>query len=494
MAGVAEAYFGTEASQPFPRLSIEDLTLQDDNTEMNFYDIQRKRAQKFAEQFLEDSARPVAELISAGSTTVTPEVERTRRGFQDFRRMQVLQQWWTISQDPAFLTHVKQMIIDWSDTNMLPETPAPPSRGHPINQTHFEGLHWTLRTLAPRGTRGQFTVDEYTNHLRPWLNRIRTATEAWAFPLEPGGGNLAFGNHYTHHLQQLVMLYESLGDFTAMDDLFDDIDTHAEKNFPYGLANDDNGVNYPADFNIVGVDQVARTFTIKTERTRVYTTGTFDEVTRGFQFQVQNSTGNNGTYTCRTKATWNPTSEELTIFVEESIPSAVGDGNIHEEFDVNFHDMVRAATHPGESIDFIRRDAFHYQSYDVLPWCNIAVTEALRTRMLTGSYGTRYRQLMQDGFDFLWNTHLNNADTHTEFTNSTDDFDEMRWLGSRSEYLQPDAFWLHDEGARLIMNYYYYRLTLDSSFALNDGLMALTLRGDRIASDWAYWLRFILGV
>lgn len=169
--------------------------------------------------------------------------------------------------------------------------------------------------------------------------------------------------------------------------------------------------------------------------------------------------------------------DEIDIHATFSFPFGNGSVTVPD-------DMPYEAEAPGQSIDFIRRDAFHYQNYNLQPWLNIAITE-----------GTdRYESLVTNAFEWLWDKVLDNSDLHKEFTNSDDEFDDLRWEGSHSEYLQPETFWMLDEGMRVIMMYYQYRWSLGSSPTVNDGLIALAMRGDKISSEWPYWIRFTLGV
>ena len=144
-------------------------------------------------------------------------------------------------------------------------------------------------------------------------------------------------------------------------------------------------------------------------------------------------------------------------------------------------DMPRAATDPGESIDYIRRDALHYQQYDLEPWLEIAILS-----------GDRYRQKMDDAFAFGVARILDPGPKHYEFAASNDPFDQARWQGSRSEYLQPAAQYLPSHWARVTLSYYFYRISLDPLFAgIDDGLIGLAARADVLSSYWAYWFRLI---
>ncbi len=144
-------------------------------------------------------------------------------------------------------------------------------------------------------------------------------------------------------------------------------------------------------------------------------------------------------------------------------------------------DIPRAATDPGESIDYIRRDAMHYHQYDLEPWLEIAILS-----------GDRYRQKMDEAFACGVARLLDPGPKHYEFAASTDPFDEARWLGSHSEYLQPGAQYLPSHWARVTLSYYFYRISLDPLFAgIDDGLIGLAARADTLSSNWAYWFRLI---
>lgn len=462
MAGTAEAYFGTEASQGIASLDRAALFLEGNDELLNFYDTQRKRVQKFADSYLQDAAEPVVTMISAGSTTTTPAVAATRRGFQDFRRMQVLVQGWKTFNNNDYRDHAMQMILDWADINI--------PTGHPINQTHFEGLHYALKDLAPNGTNGQFTTTDYNTRVKPWLEAIRDATIAWAFPPEPGGGTLLYGNHYAHHYMQLYMCYRSLGDTTAASAMLPTVDTFATQNFPFGNPL----ITYPLTHTITGLNQASKWFEINADYTTRYTAG--------ITFNIIGSTGNNNTYTVASNATF--IGGKTRIVVTGTIPSAVVDGSIQEIFQTPPHQMPRVATNAGESIDFIRRDAFHYHTYDLQPWITLALAEGTN----------RFETKLTQAWDWWWAKVLDVADLHTEFTNSSDDFDQLRWEGSRSEYLQPGTFWMPDEAARTIFLWYQYKLTLNPSYPVNDAILAMGIRSDRISTEWPYWFRFVLGV
>jgi hypothetical protein len=248
------------------------------------------------------------------------------------------------------------------------------------------------------------------------------------------------------------------------------VDTFATQNFPFG----NTLVTYPLTHTITGLNQASKWFEINADYTTRYTTG--------ITFNITGSTGNNGTYTVASNATF--IGGKTRIVVTQTIPSGVVSGSIQEIFQTPPHQMPRAATDPGESIDFIRRDSFHYHTYDLQPWITLALAEGTN----------RYETKLTQAWDWWWNKVLDVNDLHTEFTNSSDDFDQLRWEGSRSEYLQPNTFWMPDEAARTIFLWYQYKLTLNPSYSINDAILAMGFRSDRMPTEWPYWFRFVLGV
>lgn len=477
MGGMIENYIGAESSQPNTSLDVADLILSTDSTVLNFYDNQRSRLQKFATTYLQEAAQPVIELVSSGSTVITDAVKSTRTAFQDFERMQITNQWWKYSNDPAYLAHTTQMIVDWSKKN-IPD-------GQPINQTHFCGMHIVLRDLASYGVNAYFDSGDWINFVKPWLQAILAATIAWPYTPSPGDGQLQYGNHYSHGLQQRLMCAYSLGDTAEYNNTLSLIDTHATNNMPYGNA----AILYPPCYAIVTVNTALDYVEIAGNHTAAFTAGALQCLMHGsfnslndYNYNVVSSAivGSNTRITLSRNGFLGNVIPSGQIIIDSTVQ-----GTIAEPYNALIHDMPRVADIIGESIDFIRRDAFHYQNYDLQPWLNIAITEG----------GTRYETLVDNAFAFLWNKHLSETDYHCEFQASSDDFDSLRYIGSQSEYLQPRTYWISDEGARSIMNYYLYKWTLHGgSFTANEGLMGLLTRGDRISTETPYYLRLCLGL
>lgn len=451
---MAVNYFGADNS-----VGVASVISTGDNTLLGFYDIQRKRLKKFADQYVNEKARPVETLISAGSTTTTPEVAATRRGFQDFRRMMVLTQWFAYSGQTQYRDHAIEMILDWAREN-VPD-------GHPINQTNFEPMHHCIPVLRPHmTTQEQTTMDN-------WLNAIRVATENWNFPLEPGGGTLRYGNHYTHHYMQLLLCYKSLNLTTQFNNLLTTIDQHAIENFPFGNP----AVIHPNTYAITQVHTHSKRFRIAGAHASEFSTSIYPKI------YLQNSSGylNDGWYTLVSADSHDGHTD---IYVAEDIPSNSVSGVLVASYDDSIHDMPYPSYAAGMSIDRIRRDALHYQIYDVQPWLEIAIAEG----------GTRYLTVMENAYNWTKEWFFNPPFKHYEFTDSVDDFDALRWEGSRAEYLQPTAMVLPWKFCRIVFQYYRYRQTIDSSFVVAPEDVSVALRSDIIPTNWPYWFRWILGL
>ena len=150
-------------------------------------------------------------------------------------------------------------------------------------------------------------------------------------------------------------------------------------------------------------------------------------------------------------------------------------------FNQSIHDIPRAATHPGESIDYIRRDSLHYHVYDVEPWLEIAI--------LTGN---RYEALMDNAFAFLKDK-LFSATKHYEFAASTDPFDAQRWLASRPEYLAPNAMFIPGHASRVALAYSHFKRLLNPAYQPESRMITIASRSERLTTDWYYWFRLFLG-
>jgi hypothetical protein len=150
-------------------------------------------------------------------------------------------------------------------------------------------------------------------------------------------------------------------------------------------------------------------------------------------------------------------------------------------FNQSIHDIPRAATHAGESIDYIRRDSLHYHVYDVEPWLEIAI--------LTGN---RYEALMDNAFAFLKDK-LFSSTKHYEFAASTDPFDAERWLASRPEYLAPNALFIPGHASRVALAYSHFKRLLNPAYQPESRMITIASRSERLTTDWYYWFRLFLG-
>jgi hypothetical protein len=106
--------------------------LTDTNVGLSFHNVQRKRLEKYGKQYITTDHQPVKNLLSEGQAdTGSSAVKKSRRGFQDTRRLLVISQWYRYSLDTAARDKIRRVLLDWTRLN-IPD-------GNPINETHFEG-------------------------------------------------------------------------------------------------------------------------------------------------------------------------------------------------------------------------------------------------------------------------------------------------------------------------------------------------------------------
>jgi hypothetical protein len=146
-------------------------------------------------------------------------------------------------------------------------------------------------------------------------------------------------------------------------------------------------------------------------------------------------------------------------------------------------DMPRAAVSLGESIDYIRRDALHYQVYNLEPWLEIAI--------LAG--GTVFESVVDNAYNFLFDKVFNPSTKHYEFAATNDPFDAARWNASHSEYLQPNALFLPDKITRVVFSYQYYKSLTNPTFGLDSRAIATAYHSRFLNSHWYYYFRWVFG-
>ena len=65
------------------------------NVGLSFHNVQRKRLEKYGKQYIATDHQPVQNLLSEGQAdTSSSAVKKSRRGFQDTRRLLVISQWY----------------------------------------------------------------------------------------------------------------------------------------------------------------------------------------------------------------------------------------------------------------------------------------------------------------------------------------------------------------------------------------------------------------
>ncbi len=443
-------FFGTD--EP-----IAAASLPTNSNGLSWHNVQRQRLRKFAGQYLAQPPIPVVTLRSQGEPDVTiPAVVASRAGFTQLRRdLPVIDQYFEYGGEPDYLQKAKDICLAWARTNE-PD-------GKPINESNFE---WLLRVMKRR--QADFSAAEWTS-IEDWAQALRTAKEGFDFQTTEEEGAVAHGNWYTHHYKVLLQVYDLLGDTAAFDALLVEIEGFATRNFPFG----NGAMSHPTGHEIVAASAAEGYFEIAGDRRAVFPDGA--------EFRVAGSgAGNDGAY--GVAGTEYLSASDLTrIRPLQAVAADGGGGVLSEPWDEAVHDMPRPAVDAGESIDYVRRDALHYQVYDLAPWIEIALLA-----------GRSFAQV-DAGWDFFV-AKLLASHKHYEFAASSDPFDAARWEASHAEYLAPGAMFKPQRAAGMMLAYFHHRRSLDPAWIEPAQLLAPCLRAtDTISSFWAQYFRWALG-
>jgi hypothetical protein len=442
---------------------IAASALPSSNVGLGWYNVQRKRLQKLAAQYVGEESAAVAVLRSQGAAdTRDPQVRASRAGFNELRvRLPVLDQYYTYttlhggSGESLYLNKVKALVLAWVRTNH--------PTGKPIDETNFENL---LRVMGKRW--GDFSGGEQAE-ITAWVQALRITKEDWTFGQLPGEGALTHGNHYAHHYKILLQIYSLLGLTSQRGAVLTEITDFAARNFPYGNA----AMTHPASHVVTGTSADDKRFDLDGNHTAAFPAGSRFLVTGNSQL-------NNGLYTV-VSVQYLTTSGKTRLFTAEAPRNAGGGGLMWEPFDPATHAMPRAASGAGESIDYIRRDALHYHQYNLEPWLEIAI--------LAGD--GRFNAVIAAQWSFLQTQILTPPLRHDEFNATTDNFDGERWLASNPEYLQPNSMYHPDKAARAVFSYAYYKQLSDPEFLPDERLLAVALRSVQLPSQWYPYFRWV---
>ena len=447
------AFFGEDLPTPA-------AALPSNSNGLSWYDVQRQRLKKFATQYLVTPQLAVETLRSQGEEDVTiPDVVMTREGFTQLRRdLPVMDQYFEYSGSTTYLDKVKGLCLAWARTN-IPD-------GKPINESNFE---WPLRVMARR--KGDFAAHELAT-VDAWVQSLREAKEAaaagnFSAQMTDGEGSTADGNWWTHHYKVLLLAYRYQGDTAAEMALRSDIDAFVPRNFPYGNA----AITTPAAYPVVGANKAGQRFDIAGDHSAAFVAG--------LPFALWgNTVGNDGAYTTASSQ-YLGSSNKTRIYPQQVLVKDGGGGTLCLAYESSLHDMPRPALDPGESIDYIRRDALHYQIYNLMPWIEIDLL-----------VGGRYDPTNGNAWHFLTGKLLSSL-KHYEFARTSDPFDGQRWAASHPEYLAPDAMFKPSRATGAILSYFYHSNAVVTEDA---ALVALTQRStDTIASFWPQHFRWALG-
>jgi hypothetical protein len=451
--------FGSD-STPIPASALPSS-----NVGLGWYNNNRKRLKKLAGQYFGEASAAVVTLRSQGEADVShPAVVDSRAGFNELRvRLPVLNQYYNYTKshggsgDAAYLGKIKALVLAWVRQNQ--------PTGKPIDETNFEHL---LKVIGNRWT--DFTTAEQTE-ITAWLQALRTAKEGWTFAQLAGEGDITHGNHYTHHYKILLQVFTLLGLSANITSLITEISGFAARNFPYGNA----AITYPASYAVVGTSASGKRFDVSGNQLSRFAVGSRFLVTG-------NTQTNNGLFTVES-VQYLTTSDKTRLFTVEVPRADGGGGTLWEAYDPATHDMPRAATDPGESIDYIRRDALHYQQYNLEPWLEIAI--------LAG--GSTFATIIENQWAFFQQQILNPPLRHDEFAASTDLFDAARWAASRPEYLQPNSMYRPGKAARAVFAYASWKQLSTPGFLPDERLIAYAVRSEQLPSCWAAYFRWVFG-
>lgn len=430
---------------------------------IGWYNSKRINLRRLAQQYLNTPPLAVQVLRSQGEADATiPPVVATRRGYNQLRvQLPVMNQFYNYTSshggtpDADYLAKIKEVVLAWVRLNE-PD-------GKPINETNLEGL---LRVIDDRYN--NFSSGEQ-NDINDWLQALRIARENWDFAQAPGEGTIQFGNHYAHHYKILLKIYEIQGATTQYNNLITEIQAFALENFPFG-----NEINVvpPQKFTLTGVNQGTKTFTIAGNHADKFFTTQLDKVF------ILSANANRGWYTLVSAAN---NGANTDIVVLESITLGAVSGSIFGSYNSSIHNMSREAIAAGESIDNIRRDAFHYHQYDLEPWLEIAITAG----------GTTFETLMDNGMSFFSDEIFSPPRKRYEFFATTDTFDALRWEASRSEYLQPNMMYKPSDAARVVFAYQYYKQQINPSYQIDTRWLSTAFNSDVLPSHWFYFFRWV---
>jgi len=89
------------------------------NVGLSFHNVQRKRLEKYGKQYISTNHQPVQNLLSEGQAdTSGGAVKKSRRGFQDTRRLLVISQWYRYSLDTTARNKIRRVLLDWTSLNI----------------------------------------------------------------------------------------------------------------------------------------------------------------------------------------------------------------------------------------------------------------------------------------------------------------------------------------------------------------------------------------
>jgi len=150
----------------------------------------RERVLEAADHALRKPPAPVETIHSAGETDKnSPELEQSRRAFQDADNFALLALAWKLTGKREYAESARNIAESWARVNK--------PTGNPIDETRLDPFLWGLDLLG---------AEADTAAEKAWLARWLDSDRNWKF-----GPNTETNNHKTHHLKILLMLDKMLG-------------------------------------------------------------------------------------------------------------------------------------------------------------------------------------------------------------------------------------------------------------------------------------------
>lgn len=146
------------------------------------------KLQQTSEKLLHKRPAPIRKLGSSGKTNINnPVLIASRKALQDADRAALLAITYRLTNHPAYLKKVREILRGWSIVNQ--------PTGNPIDETRLDGMIWAYDLVACDLSDGDKTL------ILNWFKQIRAKKAAWKFT-----SVTSRNNHRIHQLKMLLLL------------------------------------------------------------------------------------------------------------------------------------------------------------------------------------------------------------------------------------------------------------------------------------------------